>query len=255
MDAGRRELRQRPAAARRARSSNRRSGTSRSAQRAADKQAGKHRLAAVVPPTRSSGSRASTSGGERGGVRRSATTLIVHAERRPAADADGRREPLSPETAERRAPAIATAPHDQAARAATSCRLACRALRVLRPDARTAQALRPLPVPGCTATRELPSAPHRLRRVRRTDRAREPDPALPPTPQTPARPGTSSTSGTGDAPVFTDAAGRAITDQPATRTTPSVAGLDQRHVQAVGVDGGRRTSTRRCRRRPSAARS
>ena len=128
-------------------------------------------------------------GGERGGVRRSATTLIVHLSDDAAAVPRGRRadQPRDRRTARlRRAP-----PHDQAERTRPRP-LARRTLRVLRAAARAAQALRPLPVPRLHRHPRARGTPPRRRRVRRQDRARQPDPALPPTPQTPPRPATST---------------------------------------------------------------
>ena len=102
-------------------------------------------------------------GGERG-VRRSATTLIVHLSDDAAAVHRGRRaaQPRDRRTARlRRAP-----PHDQADRARPRP-LACRALRVLRAAARAAQALRPLPVPRLHRHPRARGAPPRRGRGRR----------------------------------------------------------------------------------------
>ena len=132
------------------------------AQRAADKQAGsvldwqQSAADALVTLAQHGG------GGERGGVRRSATTLIVHLSDDAAAVPRGRR---AAQPRDRRAARLRRAPpHDQAARARPRA-LARRALRVLRPAARTAQALRPLPVPRLHRHPRARGTPHRRRRV------------------------------------------------------------------------------------------
>ena len=112
-------------------------------QRAADKQTGSvldwQQSAADALVTL-----AQSGGGERGGVRRSATTLIVHLsdDAPPFIEGAG---PLSRETAERLAcdaRRLTIKPHGPRPGA-----LARRTLRVLRAAARAAQALTPLPVP------------------------------------------------------------------------------------------------------------
>ena len=120
-----------------------------------------------------------------GGVRRSATTLIVHLsdDAPPLLEGAG---PLSPETAERLTcdarrltikPSGRDLVHSRVGRCASYAQ-----------HARAAQALRPLPVPRLHRHARARSAPPRRGRGRRQDRARQPDPALPPTPQTPPRP-------------------------------------------------------------------
>ena len=128
-------------------------------------------------------------GGERGGVRRSPTTLIVHLsdDAPPMLEGAG---PLSRRD-RRTAHLRRTPPHDHAERPRPRP-LTRHALCVVCAAARAAQPRRPLPVPRLQRHPRAPGTPPRRRRARRQDRARQPDPALPPTPQAPARPRTST---------------------------------------------------------------
>ncbi len=140
-------------------------------------------------------------------MRRSATTLIVHLsdDEPPLLEGAG---PLSPETAERLAcDARRLTIKLQRAR---SRALARRALRVLRAAARAAQALSHCQYPGCTAARELEA--HHL--VADEDGGRTELAnliLLCPRHHKLLHDQHIRTSGTGDAPTFTDAAGRPIT--------------------------------------------
>ena len=159
------------------------------------------------PPTRSSHS-PRRGGGERGGVRRSATTLIVHLSDDAAAVHRGRR---AAQPRDRRAARLRRAsPHDQADAGATSCTRVSGVARRTRSCAR------------CTSAQTIastPAAPQRASSKRTTSS------------QTSDGGKTElvnlillchrhhkllhdqhiHTSGTGDAPTFTDAAGRPIT--------------------------------------------
>ena len=159
-----RAVSERPAAARAGRrSSSRRSGTSPSSSAPPTSRPAASSTGSSRPPTRSSHS-PNTRGGERGGVRRSPTTLIVHLsdDAPPMLEGAG---PLSPETAERlacdarRLTIKLERPRPRA--------LARRALRVLRAAARAAQALRPLPVPRLHRHPRARGTPPRRRRARR----------------------------------------------------------------------------------------
>ena len=158
------------------------------------------------PPTRSSRS-PSSGGGERGGVRRSATTLIVHLsdDAPPFIEGAG---PLSRETAERLACDARRLTIKRSGRDLVHSRVGrCASYAQLRALHKRS---RPLPVPGCTATRELEAHHlvadedggktelanlillcHRHHKLLHDHHIR--------------------TSGTADAPTFSDAAGRPIT--------------------------------------------
>ncbi len=174
-------------------------------QRAADKQTG-----SVIEWQQSAADALVTlaqHGGGGGAIRRSPTTLIVHLsdDAPPMLEGAGPTQPRDGRAARLRR----AAPHDQAQRARPRP-LARRALRVLRAEARTAQTLRPLPVPRLHRHARARGTPPRRRRGRRTTElanlillCRRHHKLL--------HDQHIHTSGTGDAPIFQEQAGRAIT--------------------------------------------
>ena len=147
-------------------------------------------------------------------MRRSPTTLIVHLsdDAPPLLEGAG---PISPETAERLtcdARRLTIKPQRPRPRA-----LARRALRLLRPATRAAQALGHCQYPGCTAARELEA--HHLLAVERGGKTELDNLILLcPRHHKLLHDHHIRTSGTGEQPTFDDASRTRNHHQPATRT-------------------------------------